>query len=112
MLATGADARRVAVPVAGRGSQALDYVAWLNLPRDNLNRDDPITADLSQVAMASAGILQQLEGAATDFEPLIQTSAEAEQIPLIAKGQWACPMSPSCWRISARTGDATRLPCM
>ncbi len=74
-------ARRVAVPVAGRGSQAMDYVAWLNLQTDNLSRDDPITADLSTVAMATAGILQPIEGAATKFDPLIQTSAEAEQIP-------------------------------
>src|SRR3984957_8872639 len=35
------DARRVAVPVEGRGSQTLDYVAWLNLQSDNLSRDDP-----------------------------------------------------------------------
>lgn len=76
------DARRVAIPVPGRGSQALDYVAWLNLQPDNLNRDDPVTADLSSVAMASAGILQPFEGATTNFEPLIQTSTEAEQIPV------------------------------
>ena len=75
-------ARRVAVPVQGRGSQALDYVAWLNLQSDNLSRDDPITADLSTIAMATAGILQPIEGASTKFEPLIQTSTEAEQIPV------------------------------
>jgi ABC-type uncharacterized transport system involved in gliding motility auxiliary subunit len=75
-------ARRVAVPVQGRGSQALDYVAWLNLQSDNLSRDDPITADLSQIAMATAGILQPIAGASTNFEPLIQTSIEAEQIPV------------------------------
>ena len=76
------DARRVAVPVEGRGSQTLDYVAWLNLQSDNLSRDDPITADLSHIAMATSGILQPIEGAATKFDPLIQTSAEAEQIPV------------------------------
>jgi ABC-type uncharacterized transport system involved in gliding motility auxiliary subunit len=75
-------ARRVAVPVEGRGSQAMDYVAWLNLQADNLSRDDPITADLSQIAMATTGILQPVEGAATKFDPLIQTSSEAEQIPV------------------------------
>ena len=76
------DARRVAVPVEGRGSQTLDYVAWLNLQSDNLSRDDPITADRSHIAMATSGILQPIEGAATKFDPLIQTSAEAEQIPV------------------------------
>ena len=75
-------ARRVAVPVQGHGSQALDYVAWLNLQSDNLSRDDPITADLSTIAMATAGILQPIEGASTKVEPLIQTSTEAAQIPV------------------------------
>jgi ABC-type uncharacterized transport system involved in gliding motility auxiliary subunit len=75
-------ARRVVVPVEGRGSQAMDYVAWLNLQSDNLNRDDPITADLSTIAMATAGIVQPIEGAATKFDALIQTSTEAEQIPV------------------------------
>ena len=60
-------ARRVGVPLPGRGSQAMDYVGWLNLQADDLNRDDPITADLSQITMATAGILQPIEGAKTTF---------------------------------------------
>jgi ABC-type uncharacterized transport system involved in gliding motility auxiliary subunit len=75
-------ARRVAVPVQGRAPQTLDYVAWLTLQSANLSHDDPITADLSQIAMATSGILQPIEGATTSFEPLIQTSDEAEQIPV------------------------------
>ncbi|HTZ35234.1 MAG TPA: Gldg family protein [Stellaceae bacterium] len=76
------DARRVAVPVPGRNPQAMDYVGWLNLPADNLNHDDPITADLSLVTMASAGILEPVAGATTQFEPLIRTSTDAEQLPV------------------------------
>ncbi|HWD57669.1 MAG TPA: Gldg family protein [Stellaceae bacterium] len=76
------DARRVAVPGQGRGPQAVDYVAWLDLPAANLNRDDPITADLSHVTMATAGILEPVNGATTKFEPLIETSADAEKIPV------------------------------
>lgn len=75
-------ARRVGVPVPGRGSQAVDYVGWLTLQAEDLNRNDPITADLSQITMASAGILQPIEGAKTAFEPLIQTSTESEKIPV------------------------------
>jgi ABC-type uncharacterized transport system involved in gliding motility auxiliary subunit len=74
-------ARRVAAPVQGR-TQAIDYIAWLDLKSADLSRDDPITADLSQVAMASAGILQPFAEATTKFEPLIQTSSDAEQIPV------------------------------
>jgi ABC-type uncharacterized transport system involved in gliding motility auxiliary subunit len=76
------DARRVGVPVPGHGSEAMDYVGWLNLPAASLNRDDVITADLNTVTMASAGILEAIPGATTTFEPLIQTSSEAEKLPV------------------------------
>lgn len=75
-------ARRVGVPVPGRGSQAMDYVGWLNLQSEDLSRDDPITADLTQITMATAGILQPIEGATTAFAPLIQTSPDSEKIPV------------------------------
>jgi ABC-type uncharacterized transport system involved in gliding motility auxiliary subunit len=73
-------ARKVNAGTAGR-VQALDYVAWLNLRAANLNKDDFITADLSQLNMATAGILEPKAGATTKFEPLIQTSPMSEQIP-------------------------------
>ena len=74
-------ARRVGVPVANRGSQAMDYVGWLNLQAEDLSRDDPITADLTQITMATAGILQPIEGATTAFAPLIQTSTDFGENP-------------------------------
>jgi ABC-type uncharacterized transport system involved in gliding motility auxiliary subunit len=76
------NAQRVEVPAAGGGSSPLDYIAWLDLPAANLNRADVITADLSHVTMASAGILEPLPGAKTTFTPLIWTSAEATRIPV------------------------------
>src|SRR6267378_1385388 len=74
------DAQRVGVP-SSRGSRPLDYIAWLNLKTDNLNRDDMITADLSHVMMASSGIIKPLEGAKTTVEPLITTSLDSTKIP-------------------------------
>jgi ABC-type uncharacterized transport system involved in gliding motility auxiliary subunit len=76
------DARRVAVPVEGKPPQTMDYVGWINLPAANLSRDDVITADLSMIAMATAGIIEPIEGAATEFVPLIQTSTDSEKIPV------------------------------
>jgi ABC-type uncharacterized transport system involved in gliding motility auxiliary subunit len=61
--------------------QAVDYVAWLNLRSANFAKDDTITADLGQINMATAGILQPREGGKTKFEPLIQTSPAAMKIP-------------------------------
>jgi ABC-type uncharacterized transport system involved in gliding motility auxiliary subunit len=76
------EARRVAVQVTGRGQQAIDYVAWLNLRGSDINHDDVITAELKQLAMASAGILEPIEGATTRLEPLVTTSTEAMKLPV------------------------------
>jgi ABC-type uncharacterized transport system involved in gliding motility auxiliary subunit len=75
------NAQRVGVPVPGRGTRPLDYIAWLNLQPASLNRDDMITADLSHIVMASAGIIEPLEGAKTRIEPLITTSPDSTKIP-------------------------------
>jgi ABC-type uncharacterized transport system involved in gliding motility auxiliary subunit len=76
------DARRVGVPMPGRGEQPMDYVAWLTLKPPYLNHDDPITADLDRINVATAGILEPVPGAKTNFLPLITTSADAEKVPV------------------------------
>jgi len=69
---------------AGTGTRviAADYVAWLTLPRHDLNPEDPITGNLSQITMATAGVLQPRSGAKTAFVPLISTSPDSEEIPV------------------------------
>ncbi len=76
------DAQLVSVPSPDRGRMPLRYVAWLNLHAANMNRHDMITADLSHVIMASAGIVEPLKGRTTTVEPLITTSRDAEKIPV------------------------------
>jgi ABC-type uncharacterized transport system involved in gliding motility auxiliary subunit len=76
------NAMRVAVHRPGGGAQALDYVAWLKLQGADISREDVISADLKQLAMGSAGILEPVDGATTSFEPLVTTSPEAEKIPI------------------------------
>ena len=75
------DAQRVGVPGPRGGSRPLDYIAWLNLKTDNLNRDDMITADLSHITMASSGIIEPIDGAKTTIQPLITTSPDSTKIP-------------------------------
>jgi ABC-type uncharacterized transport system involved in gliding motility auxiliary subunit len=77
------NARRVVVPSAGGagGGEARDYIAYLNLRGDALNHDDVITANLRQVTMATAGIIEPVDGAATRLEPLITTSPDAMKLP-------------------------------
>jgi ABC-type uncharacterized transport system involved in gliding motility auxiliary subunit len=55
----------------------MDYVAWLSLDQANLNHDDLITADLTHINLASAGILDPVKDAKTSFTPLISTSTDA-----------------------------------
>jgi ABC-type uncharacterized transport system involved in gliding motility auxiliary subunit len=76
-------ARRVMVPgrAGSSGGEAMDYIVWLNLRGDELNRDDPITANLRQVTLASSGIVEKLAGASTSFEPLITTSPQSMKLP-------------------------------
>jgi ABC-type uncharacterized transport system involved in gliding motility auxiliary subunit len=76
------DAMRVAVSGAGGRAQALDYVAWLKLHGAEINHEDVITADLKQLAMGSAGILEPIEGAMTRLEPLVTTSPDSTKIPV------------------------------
>lgn len=61
--------------------QAIDYIGWLNLKTDSLSRDNPITADLSQINVATPGVLEPLPGAKTTFAPLITTSTDSMEIP-------------------------------
>jgi gliding motility-associatede transport system auxiliary component len=69
---------------AGTGQRvvAMDYVAWLSLDQSNLNHDDPITADLEHINVASAGILDPEKDAKTTFAPLISTSTDSMAIPV------------------------------
>jgi ABC-type uncharacterized transport system involved in gliding motility auxiliary subunit len=75
------DARKVN---AGTEEQvvAVDYVAWLALHKDALNPSDVVTGDLSQLTMATSGILEPLPNAKTTFTPLIHTSVDSEEIPV------------------------------
>jgi ABC-type uncharacterized transport system involved in gliding motility auxiliary subunit len=98
-------ARKVNAGTASR-VQAVDYVAWLNLRSANFAKDDTITADLGQINMATAGILQQRDGAKTKFEPLIQTSPAAMKI---AAEKFQGPLPDVAGILSAFKSENTRL---
>jgi ABC-type uncharacterized transport system involved in gliding motility auxiliary subunit len=84
------NARRVVVPqgAGGTGSagggEAKDYIAYLNLKAAELNHDDVVTANLRQISMASAGIIEPVAGASTKLEPLITTSPDAMKLAVEA----------------------------
>ena len=71
---------RVRAPTGDR-VQAVDYVAWFNI-RDGINHDDPATAELGQVTVASAGAIGRKEGASFEFTPLLSSSANSGNVPV------------------------------
>ncbi len=56
---------------------AIDYIAWLSLPRERVNQDEIITAQLNTVNLATAGSLSPLDDATTEFTPLITSSDQS-----------------------------------
>ena len=60
--------------------QAVNYVAWFNI-RDGINHDDPATADLTQVTVASPGSLSKAAGATIEFTPLLTSSGRSGPVP-------------------------------
>lgn len=72
-------ARQVQFPVGGQ-QQIIEYLPWIAVTESGLSRDEPITADLRTVNLASPGWLKGVEGATTTLVPLITSSADAQAI--------------------------------
>jgi ABC-type uncharacterized transport system involved in gliding motility auxiliary subunit len=72
-------ARRVS---AGEGQRvrAVDYLSWISLRDAALSKTDVLLADAQAINMASAGILRPLAGSTVQMTPLIQTSAQSQEI--------------------------------
>jgi ABC-type uncharacterized transport system involved in gliding motility auxiliary subunit len=61
--------------------QAVDYIGWYNI-RDGINHDDPATADLNQVTVATPGAIGKKPGADITFTPLLTSSPKSGPIPV------------------------------
>jgi len=58
-----------------------DYVAWFNI-RGGINHDDPATADLHAVSVATPGFIAKAPGAKIDFTPLLTSGPQSGLIPV------------------------------
>ena len=74
MLVDGSYAMAVGM---GQEQRPVRHPAWLSLPKAALDQDDVTTAGLENLTIASAGILEPLEGARTRFTPLLHSSEYA-----------------------------------
>lgn len=61
--------------------QAVNYVAWFNIT-GGINQNDPATANLKSVTVASAGALSKADGASIEFTPLLTSSPRSAMLPV------------------------------
>jgi len=54
-----------------------DYVVWLGLTKEDLSKDDLVTATLSQLNLAGAGYFTPAPGATTRFVPLARSTTNS-----------------------------------
>jgi len=66
-----------AMTLSMSGGKTARHAGWLNLPSERLNQQDISLAGLDNISVASAGMLSPIEGATTQFTPLLQSSNQA-----------------------------------
>ncbi len=65
-----------------QGGEPVLHLGVLGLNKDSFTADDVITAGLSNVNVATAGALEPAKDAKTHFEPLLQSSTDAQLLPV------------------------------
>lgn len=61
----------------GPEQRAVRHPGWLSLPKQALDSSDVLTAQLHDITLATAGILEPIEDATTTFTPLLHSSEYA-----------------------------------
>lgn len=72
--------RKTAIKVdfgARTGNKPIDYVLWHGIPAEQLNSEQAITRNLKKIEVATAGYFKAVDGATTQFTPLVSSSDEA-----------------------------------
>jgi ABC-type uncharacterized transport system involved in gliding motility auxiliary subunit len=65
-----------------QGEPPVEHLGVLGLDKSSFARDDVITAGLSNINVAVAGNLEPVKGAGVRFEPLLESSTDAELLPV------------------------------
>ncbi len=74
--------RGLGLTVAMRpGEPPSQHIAIIGLDRESMNADDVVTSALDLVNVMTAGALSKKDGAAIEFEPLLQSSDDAALMP-------------------------------
>ena len=62
------------------GSDVADYVAWLALTADEMDRADLVTADLTDLNLGTVGAIRHAKDATTTMVPLVRTTDDTMEI--------------------------------
>src|SRR3984893_13503935 len=65
-----------------QGERPVEHLAVLGLDKSSFTANDVITAGLSNVNVATAGYLEPVKGTKVQFEPLLQSSSDAQPLPV------------------------------
>lgn len=66
------------VDMGGVGPRSVrDYLPWLAVSREFINRDDIATGSLNQINLASSGAFEMVEGTGTEITPLLTSSMDS-----------------------------------
>lgn len=76
VVGDAAQAQRVQMGGIGLDS-VKDYIFWLSVSGDFLSDEDIVTGSIDSLNLASAGVLEKMEGGTTNFQPLVSTSSVA-----------------------------------
>ncbi|MGH2878424.1 MAG: Gldg family protein, partial [Solirubrobacteraceae bacterium] len=76
-----ADRGRALTVAMRQGEPPVEHLGILGLDKTSLSQSDVITSGLTNVNVETAGYLTPIKGAKVDFEPLIQSSSDAEPLP-------------------------------
>lgn len=60
----------------------VDYVAWIGLTKMDMDHNDLVTGELTDLNLGTVGAIKKVKGATTEFLPLIQTSKDTMEIPV------------------------------
>ncbi len=66
-----------------QGQPPSQHVAIVGLNRDSMNTKDVVTATLDSINVMTTGVLKKKDGATIQFEPLLQSSADSELLPVM-----------------------------
>ncbi|MBY0262282.1 MAG: Gldg family protein, partial [Phycisphaerales bacterium] len=64
----------------GAGGTPVTYVAWMRLGAEQRSSSDPLVGQLSEFIVPSPGILSKVQGATTEFTPLLFTTEVSSRI--------------------------------